>query len=101
MAVAGRTDGRTDARVREREREEDIGRGWRRKARRRWLREEVEKLELEEEGGRWLGCERRARTVRYNCVPRMCRFGGGRGGEGEERRWSKDGVGRRGSWGFG
>lgn len=44
------------------------------------MREEVEKLELEEEGGRWLGCERRARTVRYNCVPRMCRFGGGRGG---------------------
>lgn len=34
-------------------------------------------------------------TVRYNCVPRMCRFGG------EERRWSKDGVGRRGFWGLG
>lgn len=67
------------------------------------MREEVEKLELEEEGGRWLGCERRARTVRYNCVPRMCRLGGRGGGEGEgeERRWSKDGVGRRGSWGLG
>lgn len=25
----------------------------------------------------------------------------GREGEGEERRWSKDGVGRRGSWGLG
>ena len=94
VAVAGRTDGRTDARERagdrkglEEQAEEMVAAAGTREVE-RWRTRTREEGERE----RVVGL-RTTSTVRYNCVPRMCRF------EGEERQ--EDGVGRPASRGLG